>query len=152
MPEKPFSRDDLLAYLRDNHHAVVASINSEGGPSAALVGVAVSNDFELIFDTLSATRKHPNLMHDPRAALVYSGPGERTVQIDGRGRLLDPDVPADLALREVYLTTFPDGEARLKWEGLVHWIIKPVWARHVMYDQGEFITEFNWDEDGNPLP
>ncbi len=150
MPE-PFTRQDLHAYLRNNHHAVVASIDSEGGPSAALVGVAVSESLELVFDTLSATRKHPNLMHDPRAALVWSGPGEQTVQMDGHGRLLDPDVPADLALREVYLTTFPDGQARLKWEGLVHWIIRPLWARHVMYDHGEFITEFKWDEDGRPI-
>lgn len=150
MPDS-FTREDLLAYLQANHHAVVASINPEGGPSAALVGIAVSDAFDLVFDTLSATRKHPNLTHDPRASLVYTGPGEQTVQIDGRGRLLDPEKPADLALREIYLTTFPDGHARLKWEGLVHWIIRPVWARHVMYDHGEFITEFTWDEDGNPV-
>ena len=63
-------RQGLLAFLRKHRLCVQASVAAEGGPQAAVVGYAVSDRLELIFDTLASTRKAENLRRDPRIALV----------------------------------------------------------------------------------
>jgi general stress protein 26 len=50
------------------------------------VGIAVTDDFEVFFDTAEATRKVENLRRDPRIALVIGGTAlgdERSVQYEG---------------------------------------------------------------------
>ncbi len=77
-----FGETELLAYMRSHRLAVVASIGANGAPQSALVGIAVSSRCELVFDTTSDTRKHANLTRDPRAAVVLTGPGEQTLQLE----------------------------------------------------------------------
>ena len=52
---------DLVAFLRRYRHAVQASVTPRGAPQAALVGVAVTDALELVFDTPGSTRKAANL-------------------------------------------------------------------------------------------
>ncbi|MEX1181519.1 MAG: pyridoxamine 5'-phosphate oxidase family protein [Cucumibacter sp.] len=148
MKEPEFNRADLLSVMRASRHAVVASVDPSGAPVAAVVGIAISDAFTLVFDTLDKTRKHANLERDPRVGAVFTGPGEQTVQIEGVARLLNPVLAEDAALREVYFAAFPDGRKRLAWKGLVHWAIRPLTARHTSYEGGERVTEFAWDAAG----
>ena len=55
------TRDDLLAFMRAEKFAVQASVSHTCAPQAAVVGIAVSDDFELVFDTLTDSRKAVNL-------------------------------------------------------------------------------------------
>ena len=55
------TRDDILAFLRTQKLGVVSSVNVAGAPQSAVVGYAVSDAFELVFDTLGDTRKALNL-------------------------------------------------------------------------------------------
>jgi hypothetical protein len=106
---------------------VEATVTADGAPQAAVVGVAISETLELVFDTLDSTRKAQNLRARPRLALVVGGEEERTLQLEGVA-----DVPAGeelLRLREVYFATFPDGRERLAWPGLIHVRVRPTWAR-----------------------
>lgn len=77
------TKNDLLAYMRGHKLAVVATVNQAGVPEAALVGVAATDKHELIFDTVSSSRKHANLVLRPRIAVTFSGPGEQTLQYEG---------------------------------------------------------------------
>ena len=108
----------------------VSLILAERGPQAATVGVAITDAFELAFDTLSATRKAQNLLVDPRVAFVFGSLDDaavRTVQYEGiaerpSGAILE-------ALLEGYLGVFPDGRERQAWPGLVYYRVRPTWLR-----------------------
>ena len=76
----------LLAFLRSHRVAVEASAAPEGGAQAAVVGIAVTDRFEIVFDTLGSSRKARNLRANPAVAFVLGGlvPGdERTAQYEG---------------------------------------------------------------------
>ena len=76
----------LLKFLREQRLAVQASVSSSLGPQAAVVGYAVTDKFEIVFDTLDSSRKGQNLRQNPKIALVIGGmvPGdERTAQYEG---------------------------------------------------------------------
>ena len=63
-------RSELIAFLRRHRYAVQATRDVDGAPQAAVVGIAVSDQLEIVFDTLATSRKCQNLRRDPRIALV----------------------------------------------------------------------------------
>ncbi len=72
--------------MRARINAVQASVAPDGSPEAAVVGIAVTDAFGIVFDTLETTRKAVNLSKNPRIAFVMGGlmPGdERTLQYEG---------------------------------------------------------------------
>jgi pimeloyl-ACP methyl ester carboxylesterase len=48
---------NLLQFLRQHRLAIEASVSATSDPQAAVVGVAIIDGFEIIFDTLESTRK-----------------------------------------------------------------------------------------------
>lgn len=130
----PISPAALLAFLRQYRYAVQASTSTAGAPQAAAVGIAVSDRFEIIFDTLRSTRKAANLRRNPNLAFVV-GPldagAERTVQYEG---VADEPAGADLdRLLDLYYEVFPDGPSRRSWPGLTYVRVRPVWIRYSDY-------------------
>jgi len=114
-------------------------------PQAAIVGFAVSDRFEIVFDTLGSTRKADNLRRNPRIALVIGGwaaGDERTVQYEGEA---DEPVGAEHArITEIYYSAYPDGRERAKWPGLTYFRVKPAWVRYSDYNQNPpEVVEFN---------
>ena len=75
------TRSELIAFLRQYRLAVQASVGPGGAPQAAVIGVAVSDDLEIVFDTVDTTRKYENLRADPRIALVIGWEHDATVQL-----------------------------------------------------------------------
>src|SRR5437763_16617171 len=76
----------LLQFLRQHRLAVQSSVSAVNHAQAAVVGFAVSEAFELIFDTLDPTGKVANLRANPRIALGIGGldaSDERAVQYEG---------------------------------------------------------------------
>jgi hypothetical protein len=141
-----FSKSELLFYMRGHKLAVVATVNQSSAPEAALVGVGVTDKHELVFDTISFTRKHENLFLRPRIAVTFSGPGEQTLQYEGIAFPLSSDGAEDAAYREAYYAAWPDGRERLNWAGLVNWGVTPIWARYSDFGRGPLIAEFNWND------
>ena len=125
---------DLLHFLRQHRLAAEASVSGPSGAQAAVVGFAISDDFEIIFDTLDSTRKVANIRQNPKVALVVGGftPGdERTAQYEG---LADEPAGAELErLAEVYYDVYPDGRARRSWPGLIYIRVRPTWIRYSDY-------------------
>jgi hypothetical protein len=51
---------ELLRYMRGHSLAVQTSVSPSLAPQAAVVGIVVTEDFEVLFDTLDITRKMHN--------------------------------------------------------------------------------------------
>src|SRR4051812_34369442 len=80
------TRADLLAFMRQQKYGVQGSVSASGTPQIAVVGVVVSDRFEVFFDTLESTRKAVNLRKNPTIALALgptSDAAERSVQMEG---------------------------------------------------------------------
>jgi hypothetical protein len=124
-------QEKLLAFMRQEPYAVEASVTAHGRPQAALVGIVVTDRFEVFFDTLADSRKAVNLRGNPAVALVI-GPAaagsERTVQLEGAAD--EPKGPELARLLELYLARFPDGLKRQQWPGISYWRIRPTWLRY----------------------
>ncbi|PJI93390.1 pyridoxamine 5'-phosphate oxidase family protein [Luteimicrobium subarcticum] len=61
---------DLVGFVRANPRAVLTTVAVDGSPQAALLDVAVTDDGELVLDSLADARKVTNLRAEPRVALV----------------------------------------------------------------------------------
>ena len=125
------TRDDLLQFMRSEKYAVQTSVSAAGSPQAAVVGIAVTDAFEIVFDTVASSRKVPNLRANPSIAFVIGGTrdgDERTVQYEG---IADEPGGADLdRLLAVYYARFPDGPERRAWPALIYVRVKPTWIRY----------------------
>jgi hypothetical protein len=65
------------------HEQRVSTVTDTGQPQSALLGMAVTQQLEIIFDTVNSSRKHPNLKKHPRVAWVLGCTTEVTVQYEG---------------------------------------------------------------------
>jgi len=139
-----FTEAELLKYVRAHRLAVVATIGEQGEPQGALVGVGSTDALEIVFDTLSTTRKHANLVRDKRVAVTFSGPGEKTFQLQGVAFAVSKAGDKDRRYREAYYARWPEGREHLQWESLAYWAISPRWGRYSDYDLGPLIVEFSW--------
>jgi hypothetical protein len=53
----PLTPTQLLSYMRAQPWAIEASVTPQGAPQAAVIGVAVTDRWELLFDTVTPTRQ-----------------------------------------------------------------------------------------------
>lgn len=133
------NRAELLAFLRRHRICAQASVSSAGAPQAAVVGFGVSDELEIVFDTLTTTRKLQNLRRDPRVALVVGWDDEQTAQIEGVA-----DEPAGVELerlKRVYLAAYPDGVEREKWPNITWVRVRPTWVRFSDFRPGGSVVE-----------
>ena len=120
----------FLDFIKSQRWAVEATVTEDGTPQAALIGIAVTDRLEVVFDTVASTRKLANLRTNPRIALVIGGWSDgdpRTLQYDGVA-----DFPSGAELERVraaYFAAFPDGPTRLAWPGITYVRVTPTWLR-----------------------
>ena len=142
------TRAAILAFMRAHPMAVQASVSKWNAPQAAAVGVVVTDDFELFFDTLDSARKVGNLRLNPHVAFVIGGLAdgeERTVQYEGVA-----DEPSGLELGRLktqYFARFPEGPSRQAWPGITYVRARPRWLRFSDFHQTPpEIVELTWPE------
>jgi len=126
--------------------AVQISVSPSGVPQGAVVGIVVTDEGEIFFDTLDSTRKVQNLRRNPKIGFVIGGltPGEeRTVQYEG---VADEPKGAELdRLKDLYFLRFPDGRERQSWPGLTYLRARPLWIRYSDFNQNPpEVVEFDW--------
>jgi hypothetical protein len=139
---------ELLTFLRRHRYCVQASVTSSGAPQAAVIGFAVSDGLEIVFDTVGTTRKMTNLRRDPRVALVIGWDEEQTVQLEG---VADEPRGAELSrLKAVYFQAFPDGVERQSWKDITYVRVRPIWARYSDFRPGGTIVEIGEAELAAP--
>jgi general stress protein 26 len=118
---------------------VIASRGQDGAPQAALIGVAATDQAEIVFDTSRSSRKHRNIAADPRIALVIGLDDEVTVQAEGIA-----DLPRGEELRrctEAYFAQYPDGRQRATSPDIVHFRVRLTWLRYSDYRPDSFTIE-----------
>lgn len=102
-----------MRFVRARGLAVLATVSADGHPQAAVVGVAATDDGDIVFDTTRPSRKLTNLTRQPRVALVIGGDwaDEQTVQLEG----IAAEVPRHDPAVAAYYEQFPAGRERAAW-------------------------------------
>jgi pyridoxine/pyridoxamine 5'-phosphate oxidase len=102
----------------------VSYLSPAGTPQSAVVGIAVTPELELVFDTVASSRKFRNLKARPECSVVLWR-GEITMQYEG----IAEETTAD-HYKEAYFKKMPDGRDRLSWPGITYFVVRPKWVRY----------------------
>jgi len=123
---------EVYQFMRSERLGVLATVSEERRPEAALMGYAVTPQLEIIFDTVKASRKYPNLKKNPQVAWVIGCATEVTLQYEGVAEELDGEELAKF--KKTYFAAFPEGPARESWPGIAYFVVRPKWVRYCDYD------------------
>ncbi len=127
------NKADLFKFMAGRKLGVLGSITLDGSPQSALVGIAVTPELEIIFDTVASSRKYGNLLANPVASFVVGWSGEVTVQFEGEA--FHP-LGAELArYQQMYFAVWPECRDHLSWPGIAYFVVRPKWIRYSDYDQ-----------------
>ena len=96
---------------------------------------------EVVFDTLTSSRKYRNISSNPRVALVVGWDDEVTLQCEG---MADLPLGEDLArCRTAYFEQYPDGRQRAASPDIRRVRVRPGWLHYSDYRPDSFtIGEF----------
>ena len=122
------TRQQLYEFIQRHKLGVLATISENRLPEAAVVGIAVTTELELVFDTLGKSRKSQNLRRNRQIAFVVGWDEEITVQYEG-----EADEPQGGELdrcKQVYFANWPDGVARQWWPDITYFRVRPKWIRY----------------------
>jgi PPOX class probable F420-dependent enzyme len=92
--------DEARAFLRDNHHAVLATFRSDGRPQLSPVLAVVDDDGRVMVSTRETAVKTKNLRRDPRVSLCllsdqfFGGWG----QVEGQAEIVSLPEAMDLLI------------------------------------------------------
>jgi hypothetical protein len=75
------TKSDLYSFIAGCKLGVISTLSWSVSVQSALVGIAVTQDLEIIFDTVKSSRKYSNLISNPVCSLVAGWAGEQTVQL-----------------------------------------------------------------------
>jgi uncharacterized pyridoxamine 5'-phosphate oxidase family protein len=135
----------LYDYISQFKYAVLSTVTTENRPEAALVGIAVTADLKIIFDTVTTSRKYQNLARNPSIAFVIGWGREQTVQYEGTVRSPNSDELDDLL--KTYFKAFPDGiERRETWKDIAYFLVEPTWIRYSDFNVPQRIEERSFRE------
>lgn len=133
---------DLHHFISSCDLAVVSSLSPDGTPQSAVVGFAVTPELEIIFDTVSQSRKYRNLKTREQCSIVM-WTAEITVQYEG---IAEEPTGEDLdRYKEVYFKKLPDGKDRQSWPGITYFVVRPKWIRFSDFSvRPRLIEEFSF--------
>jgi hypothetical protein len=121
------TKTDIHQFLAKQKLGVLGTLSPGGSPQSALVGIAVTPELEIIFDTVKNSRKFQNLMSNSDCSFVVGWAGEITVQYEGEAH--QPEGAALARYQAVYFARWPDGPSRLSWPGITYFVVRPKWIR-----------------------
>ena len=131
--------EEVFDIAKSKRYLVVSTIDESGAPESALMGFALTQAKEFVFDTLSTSRKAVNLSRNSAAALVIGWDDSISLQIEGVARR---PVGADLAsAKDAYFRAWPDGRARENWPNIAYVVVQPKWIRYSNYAAGPPVVE-----------
>ena len=136
------TKAELHAFISRQRYGVVATVHGDGAIESALVGIAVSPELEIYFDTLGGTRKAVNLRRDPRVSMVIGWDNEQSVQLEGVAD--EPKGDALMALKRFYYAAWPDGPTRESWPGITWIRVKPRWIRFSDFNRNKDVVRELW--------
>jgi pyridoxine/pyridoxamine 5'-phosphate oxidase len=118
----------LYEFISQHKLGVLATVTGDALPEAAVVGIAVTNNLEIICSTYDESRKHQNILKNPDVALVIGWEHGKTVQYEGVATVLSKEES-----QEHFRTTFanvPTIAKHLTQNFEVMYKITPKWIRY----------------------
>lgn len=132
----------LYDFISKNKYAVLSTVTKDNLAEAALVGIGVTTDLKIIFDTVTTSRKYKNLITNPSIAFVIGWDNEQTIQYEGNAQI--PTASELDKLLETYFSVFPDGKERKEnWKDIVYFCVTPKWIRYSDFNNQQ-IEELNF--------
>lgn len=132
-------RPELYTFMKQRRYGVVSSTSRDGEPQSALVGIAVTPDLEIVFDTVKSSRKYGNLVGRPVCSFVVGWDREQTVQFEGVA--MEPAGSELLRYQEIYFSIWPECRAHLSWPDIAYFVVHPRWIRFSDYDRNPPLIE-----------
>jgi len=119
----------IFDFIRRYSTAVLATVSPETKSEAAIITFAITDNFEVIFQTFILYRKYRNLRNNPSVAFVFGWDEKITAQYEGLAYEIKED---DLMQsKELY---FAQNPATLKWDEVsdAAWFkVSPKWIRYL---------------------
>ncbi len=131
----------LHSFMVGHRYGVVSSISGDGTPQSALVGIAISQDLEIIFDTVEVfpeiSQSHS---HGQIALLSWDGLEKQTVQFEGLAS--EANGPDLKRCQEIYFSSLAGGASAFEMAGTspILWC-DPDGIRYSDYDQTPAVIE-----------
>jgi hypothetical protein len=114
--------------------AVLSTVSPSYEPEAALMGIAVTPAFEIIFDCVKTARKYPNLCANPKAAFVIGCTSEISIQYEGIAEELSGEELQKYL--QIYFAALPDAMGRRdRPGGVTYFVVRPKWLRYCDHSQ-----------------
>lgn len=134
---------DIYQFISKQKLGVLGTLSLGGSPQSALVGIAVTPELEIIFDTVKSSRKFRNLMSNSGCSFVVGWAGEVTVQYEGQAS--QPKGVALARYQQAYFARWPECRSHLSWPGITYFVVRPRWIRYSDFDQNPpFIEELTF--------
>ena len=107
---------------------VLSTVSLDNLPESATVECAVTDEFEVVFDTFQYYRKYKNLSTNPNVCCVFGFRDDKTVQFEGtaeelKGQLLE-------YYQGYYLRKIPTAKKFAAMDDVSWFRIKPKWVRY----------------------
>jgi len=119
----------LYNFIKQHKYAVLSTVSKDNAPESAVVGIVVTKDLKLFFDTLSDSRKYQNLLSNPRISFVIGWDNEQSLQFEGIAKI--PNTTELETLQKIYFETFPDGiDRKENVKNIAYICVEPTWVRY----------------------
>jgi len=119
----------LRNFIAAHKIAVIATVTGNALPEAAVIGIGVTKDLEIICSSFITSRKYKNLKANPSVALVIGWDKGKTVQYEGVAEEFDVDSAEEDPIRTI-LAGAPSVGKYINREHKVFYRIKPKWIRY----------------------
>ncbi|MEP7108169.1 MAG: pyridoxamine 5'-phosphate oxidase family protein [Ferruginibacter sp.] len=123
------TKEFLFDFIRQHKFGVLSTVSPGNVPESAYVGIAVTQDLKIIFDTLSDTRKYKNILLNPNISFVIGWDNEKTVQYEGTAKI--PETDERNKLLQTYFEIFPEKNViNTDWKTIAYFCVEPKWIRY----------------------
>lgn len=132
-------RASLCDFINRQRYGVISSLGDDGTPQSALIGLACTPALEIVFDTLTSSRKYRNFLQRPSCSLVVGWSGEQTLQLEGAVEI--PQGENLIRLQDAYFAQWAEGRERAGRPGLAYLVVHPSWVRFSDFAQAPPLIE-----------
>ena len=133
------SLKDISGFIKTHTLAVVATVNVDGKPQAAVVEFGEMEDLTIIIDTLKTSRKYKNLQSNSNVAIVIGWDNDKTVQMDAIATELKGG-----QLKKAQEAYFEKNPRAKKWANrsdIAYFACKPNWIRYSDVNERPWLIE-----------
>lgn len=134
----------ILNFIKKHNVGVLSTVNAKGNPESAVVEFGENEDFEIIFDCYSSSRKAVNIKKNNNVSFTIGGDEKETVQYEGKAiKLLGNELSKH---KRIYYKKIPDAVKWAKEPGIIFFKITPIWIRY------SDLSKFPWGVKEIPFP